>query len=212
MVEVPVQLTHIGGRIEAAKILNYTPITLGTQKEKAFIDIERESIPGVSHMVKRKVEYPPLSRGERTSAQHYMDLWNTLKQADIPTLDEVVVISENEVAETNLAADGSKIYGKDTGNNDIDPSPIDGIFKSLDMEAILHETRRVAKLASDHHIMLSQDHCLDLIVHPDGTWVVMARDIKHTFTNVQYSIDEKNKENAERFVNVHLKRTKEKIK
>lgn len=212
MVEIPVQLTHIGGRVESAKILNYTPIALGTQKEKAFIDIERESIPGVSHMVKRKVEYPALYRGEKTSAQHYMDLWNSLKQANIPVLDEVVAISENEVAETNVAADGSKMYGKDTGNNDIVPSPIDEIFKNLDLDEVLQEARRVAKVAADAHIMLSQDHCLDLVVHPDGTWVVMARDIKHTFTNVQYPVDEKNIGNAEWFVNGHLKRTQEKIK
>lgn len=212
MVEIPVQLTHSSGRVESARILNYTPIIFGTQKEKAFIDIERESIPGVSHMVKRKVEYPPLYRGNRTSAQHYMDLWDSLRQANIPVLDEVVVISENEVAETNVAADGSKMYGKDTGNNDIVPSPIDDIFKNLDLDEILHEARRVAKLAAEQHIMLSQDHCLDLVVHPDGAWVVMARDIKHTFINVPYPVDEKNIENAEWFVNGHLKRTKEKLK
>lgn len=211
MVEIPIQLTHINGRVESAKILNFTPITVGTQQGKEFIDLERESIPGISHMVKRRVEYAPLYRGNKTSSQHYMDLWESLKDANIPTLDEVASISENEVAETDITADGSKIYGKDTHNNDIVPSPIDAIFKNIDLDIVLKEARRIALLAADQQIMLSQDHCLDLVIRPNGEWIVMARDIKHVFTNVQYPVDGLNIDNAEWFVNGHLRATQDKI-
>jgi len=174
MVERNIHLIHPNGTKETATIINFTPLKLGTRGGKLFLTLQRENSQELSHMVQRRVEYTEPFRGSRTSAQHYMYLWESLRNAGVTVVNEVMALSDNKIAETNVTADGSMLLGKGT-------------------------------TVSEQNILLSADHCFDLLVRPTGDWQVIARDIKNTFTNHDYKPISENAERAMRFVDLHIR-------
>lgn len=203
MTERNIRLIHPNGTKEVATIINFTPLRLGTRGGKLFLTLQREHSQELSHMVQRKVEYTEPFRGVRTSAQHYMYLWESLCNAGLTVVNEVVALSDNKIAETNVTADGSMLLGKGTTVSELKQNE-KNLLTQIDLENVRKEALRQAQLASEQNILLSADHCFDLLVRPTGDWQVIARDIKNTFTNLDYKPISENTERAMRFVDFHI--------
>ncbi len=164
-------------------------------------------------LIRRTIEYPQEYRNAgETSAQYFVRIWQTMKNAGITVLPNVSAAGEEEVLETDLTADGSQIYGKDSRREDRFDEKIDPLFLNIDLVKVEEAAKDLSKKANTSNIQLSADHPLDLIVHPDGTWIVMARDVKNTTLNPlsQNIMINENEGAVERFVN-HLTRTKERL-
>lgn len=197
------------------KLLETTPLQKGTRlKERWRLGLSKGEKTRKISLVKSKVEIPSMYRGELSSADYVAKIWTSLKQAGIPVVPTFVVLSDNEVAMTDLTADGSGLYGKDSWGNYFTPHETDAIFRDIDLEEVRGQALTFARRAADHHIGLSQDHSFDLLVRPDGSWQPLARDIKNTqlldsFPDQDF-IFQQNAEAVERFI-THLERTKKNI-
>jgi hypothetical protein len=194
------------------KLLETIPLPKGTRaKERWRLELSKREKTRAISLVKIKVEIPAMYRGELSSADYVADLWTTLKQIGIPVVPTLVVLSDNEVAMTDLTADGSGLYGKDNWGNNFSPQKTDAIFHDIDLEEVKKQALTFARLAANNHIGLSPDHSFDLLVHPDGSWQPLARDIKNTqlvgSSPDQDFIFQQNSERVDRFV-AHLERTK----
>lgn len=193
--------------------------TRGTNRDKELWRMrligQREGQTKAVSLVRRVLGYPKLYRGERTSAQHYVFLWTKLKEAGIPVLPTVMVVSDNEVLETNLTANGAGIYGKGSHGKDREVYGTDSELLSVGLGTVDRRAREYAQLAVDHGIGLSEDHAFDLILQPSGDWEVMARDCKNTHVvGLEYpkeSLEARNLACVDRFV-THLSETVEEIR
>lgn len=115
------------------------------------------------------------------SSAFYAAVWAKMKEAGLPVLPTVAIFSDTEVLETDLTADGSKVFGKDTNIYERnDTSPVDKLFLKISISKVENEAKRVAELAAKNHVGISYDHGFDLLVKPDGSYKVMNRDIKNT--------------------------------
>ncbi len=144
MAERHICLTHLDGRREMATIQNFTPLRLGTRGGKLFLDLKREGSTEILHMMQRRVEYSEIFRGNKTSSEHYMHLWNSLKDAGVTVVNEVVALSHNKVAETDVTAEGSLLLGKNSSSEEMRK----GVGDTIDLEEVRKEALRQAELAS----------------------------------------------------------------
>lgn len=164
-------------------------------------------------LVRRLVDYPEEWRNPgETSAQYFVRIWKTMKDSGVNVLPNVSASGEEEILETDLTADGSQIYGKDSRIEDRFDEKIDPLFLNIDLAKVEEMAKDLSQKASAGSIQLSADHSMDLVVHPDGSWIVMARDIKNTRINAgsPANVVSENEGAVERFMN-HLTRTRERL-
>lgn len=214
---------NFSGRSKPLKveIVSKQEIDSGSQlnKEKWKANVVGTGIAGNEikreiSLVRRIVDYPEDYRNPgETSAQYFVRIWQTMKNAGLNVLPSVSASGDDEILETDLTADGSQIYGKDSRIDGRVDKKIDPLFLNLDLTKVEEAAKILSQKAYGGNIQLSADHSMDLVVHPDGSWIVMARDIKNTriYQVGNSTIARENDGAVERFMN-HLVRTKEQLK
>lgn len=210
------EISPVGkNKTHQVKLLKTVPIQKGTlPKERWYLELTKGERTKQISLVKRKIEIPESVRGKLSSADYLAKIWTSLKEAGIPVVPTLIVLSEDEVAMTDLTADGSSLYGKDSWGREFVPQETDPVFCTINLEDVRKQAHIFARQAANRFIKLSHDHSLDLLVHPDGSWQTLARDIKNTqlldSTADQDFIFHQNAEAADRFV-AHLERTRKNI-
>lgn len=131
------------------------------------------------HLVKRILQYEPGIVENQTNSDYFITIWREMKSSGLPVPPTVVKINDNEILETNLKWDASEIYGKDSKFDDYPPSPLDHLFLKVDIDLVMKQAEEVVQIAEGNNIKLSKDHAFDLLLHPNGTWNVVTRDIKN---------------------------------
>jgi hypothetical protein len=162
-------------------------ITLGARKGKEYwtADLITEDSQGNErrreiHLVKRELpNYAPEVLNGKSKSDYFIEVWQEMKKAGLPVPPTIVKLNDNEILETNFTWDGSQIYGKESKYAEFPDSPRDSVFIDIDIDAVIKQAREIADIAEQNNIKLSHDHAFDLLVHPDGTWNVITRDIKN---------------------------------
>lgn len=122
---------------------------------------------------------------EEERISRYYELWSSLKNSGIDTVPTLYT-SFDRVIMPHLTADGSVFYGKhrgydrDRSSNKTQPKPTDPIFMNLDPEEIESSARDILEKATKNKIILAYDDPLTLLIHPSGSWKLMALDISQT--------------------------------
>ena len=192
-----------GSRNHKIELLEKTKIKRGSNPDKEFwkanlivINEKGEELKRPVFLVKREV----YDRRTDDPSARYVSIWTKMKEAGLPVLPTVAAISKTGILETDLTADGSKLYGKDTNTPEKNvSSPIDKIFADVNIDEIEKTSKEVAELAAKNQIGIFIDHGFDLLVKPDGMYKVMNRDFK--------KIKSENLISVEMFI-THIKATK----
>jgi hypothetical protein len=111
-------------------------------------------------------------------ADKYIEFWQRLVDAGIPTLPSIRKISSNQVAMKELTADGSRLYGKTRSYQSQEESEgTDKFFINLDLTNVLKKAREIIDKANKASIVVPGDDPFELLIHPDGTWEVIVLDL-----------------------------------
>lgn len=174
-------------------ILGSDPMLAGAEgKEKLRLRIGKKELS----LIKRQVESPKmvpeiLGFGEdvyrgKSPAEQYAIALKMLQDRNLPVVSTVRIVSENEVAVTDVVAKGGVVYDAKEDNLKImspetygerQPTELDPIFCRLDFERVRQEGEEIAKRASTSGVGLPQDGPLHLVLRPDGSWDLMILDI-----------------------------------
>lgn len=139
-------------------------------------------------------------------AKEYYGIWSRLKKAGLPVVPTVRRVSKEEVAMTDLTADGSIFYDKNTNTNlrlmydnaAYSAHPFDKKFLSLNTRSVIKRAETILDKANRESIALALDDPLSLLVHPDGTWDIYVLDIGGTQFDTK-TVKFKNKVNLRTF-------------
>lgn len=125
------------------------------------------------------------------SSDIFVRNWHAYRAAGIPTVPTLRT-SDNRgtLLVTDVKADGSEVYGKGmvqalSGRHDLSRhranTQIDPLFLEItadeNWQAIADKANEYTERAIDAGIVLAYDDAFEMIVHPDGTWDLIALDI-----------------------------------
>lgn len=207
------------GRVNEIKIKSSSPVgDFGAdQKERVTA---HSMIKGEEGEREMKLVVKTLDRdvfieigSDEVPADKYMEFRQRLVDAGIPTVPSIRKISSNEVAMTDLTADGSGLYGKNRDYQLIDePVATDKFFRSLDFTEVFREVREIIDKADKASIVIPQDDPFELLVHPDGTWNLIILDVSQLETARNPSIAHTRNIWSQRLFEDYLREIKRKIK
>jgi hypothetical protein len=127
------------------------------------------------------------------SSDIFVRNWHAYRAAGIPTVPTLRT-SDNRgtLLVTDVKADGSEVYGKGmaqalSGRHDIGRyranTQIDPLFLEItadkNWQVIVNKANEYTERAVDAGIVLAYDDAFEMIVHPDGTWDLIALDLLH---------------------------------